>query len=453
MLIDPTLYSWKPHAPESFVTETAGSISFGTEGRRVYVVEVSGMVSGTFNIYADTEKTELIGSVTYPDTLIEPTAPVCVDSLVTDGDGLAEGVSIMIYSEVGYLKSGYEEYINTTEGMTCIRNTPNDDGTDTIKGLDGFMFNGVEAENLYISGNHWIGFGANTEQLQVCRRDGKVYYIYRQEGTLADGTQFVKIRWEGYTQYNSTSETVRLIFELFLFSNNDMFLNVVQTPTNSSYFGSSNLVCNGHTTALQICDGSGGGQKVCFRAQDNQGKTWEISYGDYSPMNEYSSKYLIRSGGHYYTVEEGELEQVEMSTPTAACFYRYGVDTVPDGSLLVPLINPDVLFWTNDPDESLQMRAELVAYPFPQTLTGYADMSSETILGITMLSAEYSGEIDIRLSYDEGATYGATMSMAEFLQMDVDTLWQNCQAHKSLYIQFTLHNDARLTRFKISYKN
>ena len=70
-----------------------------------------------------------------------------------------------------------------------------------------------------------------------------------------------------------------------------------------------------------------------------------------------------------------------------------------------------------------------------------------------MLSAEYSGEIDIRLSYDEGATYGATMSMAEFLQMDVDTLWQNCQAHKSLYIQFTLHNDARLTRFKISYKN
>ena len=102
MLIDPTLYSWKPHAPESFLTETAGSISFGTEGRRVYVVEVSGMVSGSFYIYADTEKTELIGSVTYPDTLIEPTAPVCVDLLVTDGDGLAEGVSITIYSEVGY---------------------------------------------------------------------------------------------------------------------------------------------------------------------------------------------------------------------------------------------------------------------------------------------------------------------------------------------------------------
>ena len=129
------------------------------------------------------------------------------------------------------------------------------------------------------------------------------------------------------------------------------------------------------------------------------------------------------------------------------------MDAVPDGDLLVPLTNPDVLFWTNDPDESLQMRAELIAYPFPQTLTGYADMTSETILGIDMLSAEYSGEIDINLSYDGGTTYGTTMTMAEFLAMDVDTLWENCQANKSLHIQFTLHNDARLTRFKISYKN
>ena len=453
MLIDESLYSWKPHAPEPFVTEAAGSISFVPNARRVYMVEVAGLSSGTIDLYADIEKTELIGSVTYPDVIIEPASPVCTDMLVIDGDGLAAGVSIALYSEIGYLKSGYEEFINTTEGMTCIRNTPNDDGTDTVKGLDGFMFNGVEAENLYVSGNEWIGFGVSSEQLQVCRRDGKVYYIYRQTDTLADGTEFLKLRWEGYTQYNSTSETVRLIFELFLFSNNDMFLNVVQTPTNSSYYGSSNLICNGQTSALQICDGSGGGQKVCFRSLDNLGKTWEITYGDYSPMDEYSNKYLIRSGGIYYTVADGELEQVDMVSPTAACFYRYGVDDVPDGSLLLPLINPDVLFWTNDAEESLQMRAELVAYPFPQTLTGYADMTSETILGIDMLSAEYSGEIDIKLSYDEGTTYGETMTMAEFLAMDVNVLWQNCQENKSLYIQFTLHNDAKLTRFKISYKN
>ena len=453
MLIDPTLYAWRPNAPEEYALETSGAISFGTEARRIYQMEVSGVSSGIVSIYADEEQTELIGEVTYPDALMEPSVPVCADCIYADGDGIGEGVVITLFDELGLPTQGLEDYLNTTEGMTCIRNTPNDDGTDTVAGMPGFMFNGVSAVNLYISGNEWIGIGTNAEQLQVCRRDGKVYYNYRQEGTLIDGTDFLKIRWEGYVQYNNTSESLRLIFEFFLFSNNDMFLNVVKTPTNSSYYGSSNLICNGQTTALSICDGTGGGKMIAFHSTDDQGRTWEISYGEYSPSDVFSNKYLIRSGGIYYIENEGELEQVDVVNPTAACFYRYGMDAVPDGDLLVPLTNPDVLFWTNDSDESLQMRAELVAYPFPQILTGYADMTSETILGIDMLSAEYSGEIDIKLSYDGGTTYGTAMTMAEFLAVDVDTLWENCQANKSLHIQFTLHNDARLTRFKISYKN
>ena len=192
---------------------------------------------------------------------------------------------------------------------------------------------------------------------------------------------------------------------------------------------------------------------IAFRSTDDQGRSWEVSYGEYTPSDIYSNKYLIRSGGNYYIENDGELEQVDVVNPTAACFYRYGMEQVPDGDLLIALTNPDVLFWTNDPDESLQMRAELVAYPFPQILTGYADMTSETILGIAMLSAEYSGEIDVKLSYDGGTTYGESMSFADLLSMDPGTLWENCQVNKSLYIQFTLHNDARLTRFKISYRN
>ena len=43
MLIDESLYSWKPHAPEPFVTEAAGSISFAPDARRVYMVEVAGL--------------------------------------------------------------------------------------------------------------------------------------------------------------------------------------------------------------------------------------------------------------------------------------------------------------------------------------------------------------------------------------------------------------------------
>ena len=88
--------------------------------------------------------------------------------------------------------------LNTTEGMTVLRNNvAQDDGVDTIVGVDWFKFNNITASNIYASGNSFIGFGANAEHLKVCRRDTKMFYLYRQEGTIGN-TKFLKIRWEGY---------------------------------------------------------------------------------------------------------------------------------------------------------------------------------------------------------------------------------------------------------------
>lgn len=79
--------------------------------------------------------------------------------------------------------SDLTDLLDTTEGMTVIRNnSKNDDGTDTVKGVDWFRFNGVAASNLYVSGNMWVGFGTSSEQMKVWRRDTNVYYVYRQEG-------------------------------------------------------------------------------------------------------------------------------------------------------------------------------------------------------------------------------------------------------------------------------
>ena len=453
MVIDPNEYVWCPMEPSEYALETEGVFSFDGEGRRIYMIEVFGVSEGTVSVYSGEEKSELIGSVTFPDTKIEPSIPVHVDSLYLSGDGIAEGVSITFYCERGYQKSGIEEYLNSTEGMTCVRNTANDDTTDTITGVDWFRFNGNVANNIYVSGNHWIGFGSNSEQLKVCRRDGKVYYEYKQEGVLNNGTRFLKLRWEGYTQYNSTDVSRRLIFELFLFDTNDMFLNVVQTPTDSSFYGTSQFISNGGTIALNICDGSGGGQKICFYHGDETGNNWTVDYGDYVQTDIYTEAYLIRSENVFYSVIDGELAEVDVTAPTSANFYRYGTREIPDGALLLNLVNPDVLLWTNSPSESIRLKADITAYPYPQILTGYADMSSHTILGIRLLTAEYSGTVGVRISYDGGNTYEEEQTIDTFLNMDVDTLWQNCQAEKSLYIQFVLYNGAKFTRFKITYQN
>lgn len=165
--------------------------------------------------------------------------------------------------------SSLSQLLNTTEGMTVLRNnSAQDDGVDTVTGVDWFTFNGVVASKLYVSGNSSVGFGSNAEHLKICRRDGKMWYLYRQEGTIGN-TQFLKIRWQGYTWYSQTSSTYALIWELFLFDDGGLYLNIVTVPSNSSYLGTNQLICGSKTYNFTVAastpvdysflpDGSGG---------------------------------------------------------------------------------------------------------------------------------------------------------------------------------------------------
>lgn len=412
-------------------------------------------------IYADEEKTAEIGRGQFEKKelsklAIEPDVPVSCDMIIIEGTTYHEylGYSeIIIYAEQGEVKFNLSDYYNTTEGMNCVRNTANDDNTDTLAGLSGFMFNGVNANNLYVSGNEWVGIGSNSEQLQVLRRDGKCHYLYRQEGEFLDGTGFIKIRWEGYTVYNSTSISNRLVFELFLISNNDMVLNVVQTPTNTSNLGTSALNCHNKTTSLALASGDGSGKIVSFYHLDDGGYEWRIDYADYEGADHYEECYLIKSGDAYYKIIDGELVAVDIGRLSAAMFYIHGFEGVPDGTLLQELDDPEVLRWTNHPTSSVRTKATVVAHPYPQTLLARADLSSPTVLGIRLLAADYSGTIGVKLSFDMGETFGDEMTMDEFINLDCNELYARCQDTKSMYIQFILYSDAALTSFKMTYQN
>ena len=152
--------------------------------------------------------------------------------------------------------SSLDELLNTTNGMTALRNNvAQNDGVDTVTGVDWFTFNGAIASTIYVSGNSFVGFGSNSEHLKICRRDGKMYYLYRQEGTVGN-QKFLKIRWQGYTRYNYTSTEYALIWELFLFDDNGFYINLVAVPTNSSYLGTSQLVCGSKTYNFSIAAGN-----------------------------------------------------------------------------------------------------------------------------------------------------------------------------------------------------
>lgn len=147
----------------------------------------------------------------------------------------------------------FDSLLNTTAGMTAVvNNTKHDDDVVSVTGVDWFTYAGKTASTIYVSGNNFIGFGQNAEQLKIWRRDGAVYYIYRQEGTLTSGKRFLKIRVEGYVYYSSTSSSYALKYEVFLIEGQTLFVNVIQRPTSSSYTGTSSITDGKTTTSLNI---------------------------------------------------------------------------------------------------------------------------------------------------------------------------------------------------------
>lgn len=147
----------------------------------------------------------------------------------------------------------FDSLLNTTAGMTAIvNNKKHDDDVVSVAGVDWFTYAGKTASTIYVSGNNFIGFGQNAEQLKIWRRNGAVYYIYRQEGMLASGKRFLKIRVEGYVYYSLTYSTYALKYEVFLIEGQTLFINVTQIPTDSYYKGISSITDGKSTTDLTI---------------------------------------------------------------------------------------------------------------------------------------------------------------------------------------------------------
>lgn len=176
----------------------------------------------------------------------------------------------------------FDSLLNTTTGMTAIvNNTKHDDDVVSVTGVDWFTYAGKTASTIYVSGNNFIGFGQNAEQLKIWRRDGAIYYVYRQERTLTSGKRFLKIRVEGYTDYASVSASYALKYEVFLIEGQTLFANVVQRPTNSGYTGTSSITDGKTTTNLNISVSSAVPISILVK---NAGVSQEITYEKYSDL-------------------------------------------------------------------------------------------------------------------------------------------------------------------------
>lgn len=230
------------------------------------------------------------------------------------------------------------------ENMTILRNnTRQDEGTDTITGIPWFSFNGTVTSAIYVNGNSWIGFGSPNEHLKVNCRDGSMYYLYREEGTLFGYHNFLKIRWSGFSHYAIKSENYKIEYDVILWDTGDISLHMISIPTRNNT-GTYSFV----TTSTYPYTVSTASPDVTFKKTDSG---FEVQNAVIELELPFEQRYLVRSGSTIYTVLDGELFSLGNTTITPALFLNSGVEDIPDLSLLSNLYNPELLYWHEIEDD------------------------------------------------------------------------------------------------------
>lgn len=287
-----------------------------------------------------------------------------------------------------------EEIVAGVDNATQLRtNSKNDDATDTITGVDWFSYNGTVCNNIYANGNGWIGFGSSSEHLKVNRRDQAMWNLWREEGTFStrfNSYRFLRIRWNGYTVYNSTSTDYLLTFDVILFETGDIMLYIVDVPS-SYYTGTFEL------GSLTYEKPTTDNRYVTFYLQSDG------SYvADYAPISYNVKKYLVRNNGTLYTVSDGALVEVA-GTLNADLFINNGSDTIPDGALLMTLSAPEVLCWT-DASDVPRLNAVVQGVPVGthDIISNTAMVGHSSIYGIESVEATASDGATFLLSFDGG---------------------------------------------------
>lgn len=350
-----------------------------------------------------------------------------------------------------------------TANMTVIwNNIKQDDGVNSVTGVDWFNFKGVTASTIYVSGNSFMGFGANSEQLKVNRRDTAMWYLYREEGTLYNYYRFLKLRWRGYSHYSATDAASLLEYDVILWENGDISLHMVSIPT-SNNSGTYSLVANSTYTYTV--------------STDSPDVTFYYADGVYSVANEistipapYDRKYLIRIGTTLYTITDGAITPLETTELTAEVFRTYGFDELPTGNFAAyGEYDPEILYWHDSTDALPTLTASVTGLPpVPQVVvTNAQDMSDPTILGIESVTVDASDDVLWAISFDDGATWKAYdgtqwavleqensgMNKETFEAIDVES-WAAVVSGDHYRIRFVLMDTASyVTSLTIHYLN
>lgn len=340
------------------------------------------------------------------------------------------------------------ELLRTKDNLTLVRNgSKNDDGTDSMEGIDWFKFNGNVVSDIFASGNGWIGFGSNSEQLKVNRRDQALYYLGREEGKVGKSIRydFLRIYWYGTSAYNASfsDSSYLLEFDVVLIGTGDLYLSITKFPTSASD-GSNSL-----TSEETISFSPGSNRQYTFIHQDALGKRFKITDGLIEPRYAVTRYLYGDNDGNLFTVSDNELTAIKEGL-TSDTFLKYGTDII--YSDVIRSIEGLKIYRWQDTDGG-RFNITVKAQPHIQTIKAAVDMSDSTITGIKSIKAGFTGNISISYSYDD-INYSIEQELDEFLNTDVNRLYEGLNETRKLYLKISLNdNTAALADIVFNFRN
>ena len=352
-----------------------------------------------------------------------------------------------------------DDIVAGVENATQLRtNSKQDDGTDTITGVDWFSYNGTVCNSIYVNGNSWIGLGANSEHFKFNRRDSAMWNLWREEGTYLGYYKFLRIRWNGYCTYDLKFSHYLQTFDLILFDTGDIMLYAVDIPTGhyDGTFSLGDLTYTAPTTESRF---------VTFYLQSDG--TYTIDYAPIILELPYTRKYLIKANNTIYTVVNDVLTAISGNL-NAQLFIDNGVDEIPSGTLLMTLSNPEVLCWTNA--ETLPtLTATVKGIPEPQiVMSKEIDLMHSSIKGINGVTVDCKGDVLFAVSFDKKATWMmhngtewvavsdklAGMTKTEFEAITTDQWQPKYEASSEMYIRCAILDETQsITTVNIDFIN
>lgn len=345
-----------------------------------------------------------------------------------------------------------EEIVENVSYATQLRtNSKQDDGTDNITGVNWFSYGSIVCDNVYANGNSYIGFGANTADLKVNKRDNAMYNLWREEGTL-NGVRFLRIRWGGYANYNVQYNEYKLTYDVLMFETGDICLYMADIPTSNN---TGDYKLGDQTYTAPTTDN----RWVTFYKTDNGFKV------KYEPISfvQYLTKYLIRNEGTLYTIVDGALSELTGEL-TAELFQTSGVDAVPDGALLMMLSAPEVMCWTNE-DTVPVLAATVQGLPTGAhaVISDHIQVDHPSIYGVSSVVATASDGATFLLSFDGGewmkyndGTWSVSdigMTAAELMAIP-STAWSSViNSAQYMQLKATLEGVETVTQVVFNYNN